>query len=496
VSSSFSVDPGMLLVGVLLLVGVIASSFTSRFRVPSLLLFLGLGMAVADDGLAWIRFDDAVLAQNIAIVALAVILFDGGLGTDPRAFRSVGVPSALLATVGVAITAGIVALAAWTLTGLDATTALLLGAVIASTDAAAVFAALRNEPLPPRIGQLLHLESGLNDPAAVLLTVGMVEVWRADPDGWDWAGYLGVQLVVGIVVGIVIGRVGRWVVDHVRGGAAASIGVVTLAIAAISYGGAAVLGGSGLLAVYLTGVVLTGSERASRSVLYFHEGLAATAQSVLFLLLGILVFPSELFGDLGLALVVVVVLILVARPIAVTAVLLWWRTPTRELAVVSWGGLRGAVPVVLATIPFTAGHPDGALIFDVAFVVVVVSVALQAPTIGMLARRLGVVAGDSVFVRREIVPVDALDADIVEITVPASTRLRRSTLRDDPPPNGARVAVIHRADDTTVIPTGSTSIEPGDVLLVVTPRTCELDDLEAWSHSFVPAPADPASDEV
>jgi cell volume regulation protein A len=373
---------------------------------------------------------------------------------------------------------------------------LLLGAVIASTDAAAVFAALRNEPLPPRIGQLLHLESGLNDPAAVLLTVGMVEVWRADPDGWDWAGYLGVQLVVGIVVGIVIGRVGRWVVDHVRGGAAASIGVVTLAIAAISYGGAAVLGGSGLLAVYLTGVVLTGSERASRSVLYFHEGLAATAQSVLFLLLGILVFPSELFGDLGLALVVVVVLILVARPIAVFAVLLWWRTPTRELAVVSWGGLRGAVPVVLATIPFTAGHPDGALIFDVAFVVVVVSVALQAPTIGMLARRLGVVAGDSVFVRREIVPVDALDADIVEITVPASTRLRRSTLRDDPPPNGARVAVIHRADDTTVIPTGSTSIEPGDVLLVVTPRTCELDDLEAWSHSFVPAPADPASDEV
>jgi cell volume regulation protein A len=491
VNSSFSVDPGVLLVGALLLVGVIASGFTSRFRIPSLLLFLGLGMAVADDGLALVRFDDAVLAQNIAIVALAVILFDGGLGTEPRSLRSVGAPAGLLATVGVAITAGVVGVAAWWVMGLDLSTALLLGAVIASTDAAAVFAALRTEPLPPHTSKLLQLESGLNDPVAVLLTVGMVEVWRADPDGWDWAGYLGLQLVIGLVVGLVVGRLGRWVVDHVRGGAAASLGVVTLAIAAIAYGGAAVLGGSGLLAVYLTGVVLTGSERASRSVLYFHEGLAATAQSALFLLLGILVFPSELLGDLGLGLVVVIVLVLVARPLAVAATLVWWRTPLSEMTVVSWGGLRGAVPVVLATIPFTAGHPDGALIFDVAFVVVVVSVAVQAPTIGALARRLGVVADDSVFVRREIVPIDALDADIVEITVPTTTRLRTIALRDDPPPSGARVAVIHRADDTTVIPNGHTVIQPGDVLLVVTPRTIDLDELEAWSRSFLPADEPP-----
>jgi potassium/hydrogen antiporter len=483
-SSSFSVDPGVLLVGVLVLVGVIASGFTSRFRIPSLLLFLALGMAVADDGLAWVRFDDAELAQNIAIAALAVILFDGGLGTDPRSFRSVGVRAGLMATVGVAVTAGVVAGAAWWLGGLDATTALLLGAVIASTDAAAVFAALRDEPLPSRTTRLLQLESGLNDPVAVLLTVGMVEVWRAEPDGWDWALFLGQQLTIGVVVGLGVGWLGRWVVDHVRGGAAASLGVVTLAVAAISYGGAAVLGGSGLLAVYLTGVSLTGSERASRSVLFFHEGLAATAQSVLFLLLGILVFPSELFGDLGLGLLVAAVLVLVARPLAVVSVLGWWRTPVREMTIVSWAGLRGAVPVVLATIPFTAGHPEGAAIFDVAFVVVVVSVAVQAPTIGLLTRRLGAVAEDSVLVRREIVPVDALDADIVEITVPATTRLADLTLRDAPPPSGARVAVIHR-DDTTVIPTGSTTIEPGDVLLVVTPRSCDLDRLEAWSRTFL-----------
>jgi cell volume regulation protein A len=490
-SSSFSVDPGVLLVGVLMLVGVIGSGFTSRFRVPSLLLFLALGMIVADEGLALVRFDDAVLAQNIAIAALAVILFEGGLGTEGSAFRHVGVPAGLLATAGTAVTAGVVALATWWIGGLEPTTALLLGAVVASTDAAAVFAALRTEPLPRRTTQLLQLESGLNDPVAVLLTVGMVEVWRSDPSGGDWVWYLVAQLVVGGAVGLGAGRVGRWIVDRVRGGAAASLGVVTLAIAAISYGGAAVLGGSGLLAVYLTGVILTGSERASRSVLFFHEGLAATAQSILFLLLGILVFPSELFGDLGLSLLVVAVLVLVARPLAVVSTLVWWRTPWREMVIVSWAGLRGAVPVVLATIPFTAGHPDGAVIFDVAFVVVVVSVAVQAPTIGVLTRRLGVVADDAVTMRREIVPVDALDADIVEITVPVTTRLQPLTLREAPPPGGARVAIIHR-DDSTVVPTGSTTIEPGDVLLVVTPRTCDLGRLEAWSRSFLPdeRPAD------
>ena len=410
-NSSFSVDPGVLLVGVLLLVGVIASGFTSRFRIPSLLLFLGLGMAVADDGLAWIRFDDTVLAQNIAIAALAVILFDGGLGTDPRSFRSVEAPAGLLATVGVAITAGIVALAAWGLMGLDPTTALLLGAVISSTDAAAVFAALRTEPLPTRTSRLLELESGLTDPAAVLLTVGMVEVWRANPSGWDWASYLAVQVAVGVAVGVGC-RMDRPV------GGRSSTGWRRCIARGRDLGDRRDL----LWRCCRVGWLRTagrlphrcgahGLGRASRSVLYFHEGLAATARSALFLLLGILVFPSELLGDLGLALVVVVTLVLVARPIAVVTVLVWWRTPLRHMAVVSWAGLHGAVPVVLATIPFTAGHPDGAVIFDVEFVVVVVSVAVQGPTIGKaLARRLGVTADDSVFVRREIVAVDALNA--------------------------------------------------------------------------------------
>ena len=491
-SSGFSVDPGILLAGTLLLVGVIASGLAARFRIPSLLLFLGLGMLVADDGFALVRFDDAALAQNIATVALVVILFEGGLGTEPAAFRSAGIPAGLLATVGVAITAGVVAGAGWLLLDLDATTALLLGSVIASTDAAAVFSALRSEPLPTRTRQLLQLESGINDPVAVLMTIGMVEVWRSDPTAWDWTQFLAAQLGVGVVVGLGVGWLGRSVLALVTGPAASSLGVVTLAIAAISYGTAAIAGGSGFLAVYLTGAVVASARRSARGVLYFHEGLAATAQGVLFLLLGMLVFPSKLLDNLDAAIIIAAALIVLARPLAVLSVLTWSRTPLRRMTVISWAGLRGAVPVVLATIPFTAGHPDGALIFDVTFVVVLLSVAVQGPTVGLVARRLGVVAEERLTVRPEIVPVDALDADLVEITVPIGSRLDAMSLRDSPPPGGSRVAVIRRHDET-IVPDGDTRLAADDVLLVITPKRCDLDEMEHWSHV---SPPDPSADET
>lgn len=493
-NSGFSVDPGVLLLGTLLLVGVVASGLAARFRIPSLLLFLGLGMLVADDGLALVRFDDAALAQNIATAALIVILFEGGLGTDPAAFRTAGVPAAFLATFGVVITAAVVAATAWLLLDLEATTALLLGSVVASTDAAAVFSALRSEPLPERTQRLLQLESGLNDPVAVLMTIGAIEVWRSNPTAWDWVAFLGTQLGVGVLVGLGVGWLGRSLIGLLTGPTAASLGVVTVAIAAISYGTAALLGGSGFLAVYLTGVVVATARRSTRAMLYFHEGLAAMAQGVLFLLLGILVFPSKLNDNLGSAIIVAAALIVLARPLAVFSILGWTRTPLRRMAVISWAGLRGAVPVVLATIPFTAGHPDGALIFDVTFVVVLLSVALQGPTVGILARRLGVVAKHRLAVRPEIIPVDALDADLVEVTVTTNSRLDAAMLRDSPPPGGARVAVLRRQEET-IIPDGSTLLAAGDVLLVVAPKRCNLDDIESWSRVAVNDPATRRADQ-
>ncbi len=479
-STGFAVDAGLLLAGTLLIVGVIASGLAARARVPSLLLFLGLGMLVADDGLGLVQFDDARLAQNIAVVALVIILFEGGLGTPPTAFREVGVPAGALASLGVVITAVTVAGTATIVLGWEFEAALLIGSVVASTDAAAVFAALRSEPLPQSVMRTLQLESGMNDPVAVLLTVGMVEVWRADPTAWDWGTFLISQLGIGAAIGLAIGWAARSLVGRATG-AVSSLGVLSLAIAAVSYGAAALAGGSGFLAVYLTGVTLANSQRRVRGVLLFHEGLAATAQGVLFLLLGMLVFPSRLWNDVGTSLLLAAALVLVARPLAVGLILPWFRSTVRETVVVSWAGLRGAVPVVLATIPFTAGHPDGSKVFDVAFVVVVVSVAVQAPTVGPLARRLGVV-DDRVrsTVAAEIVPVDAHDADLVEIEIPPESRLVGRALRDEPPPGDARVATIHRGD-ATVIPSGTTVLAAGDVLLVIVPRGSDLDQLDEWA---------------
>lgn len=480
-SSQFAVDGGVLLAGCLIVVGVVASGLAARFRVPSLLLFVGLGMAVADDALELIRFDDVSLAQNIAVVALVVILYEGGLGTEPAAFRSVGLPAALLASFGVVITGGVVGAAAWLLLGLGAETAFLLGAVVASTDAAAVFAALRDSPLPLRSQRLLQLESGMNDPVAVLLTVGMVEVWRGDPGLGDWVSFLAVQLVAGAVTGVAVGLGGRWLVDRVQGRAVSSLGVVTLGIAGVSYGVATAVGGSGFLAVYLTGVLVARARRRTRGVLQFHEGLAATAQGVLFLLLGILVFPSTLLDDLGRALVVTAVLVLVARPVAVFALLPWFRMPWDRMAVISWAGLRGAVPVVLATIPLTAGHPDGALVFDVVFVVVVISVAVQGPTIGPLVARLGIRADEPRTVEPELVPIEALDADLVEATVPPDSTLAARSLGDCPPPDGSRIVFVRRGEDS-LVPDGATRLRPGDVLLVIASRRCSLDALDDWTR--------------
>ena len=479
-SYGFSVDAAVLLGGILLIVGVVASGLAARFRVPSLLLFLGLGMIVADDGLGIVRFDDATLAQNIAAVALVVILFEGGLGTDRHAFRAVGFPAGALATVGVVITALVVAGFTTAVLGWEFTDALLLGSVVASTDAAAVFASLRTESLPRRTMRLLQLESGMNDPVAVFLTVGMVEVWRSDPDIADWALFLLRQLGGGIAVGVVVGMLGRRFLDSNAATVASSAAVLTLAIAGVSYGVAAVSGASGFLAVYLTGVVLARTERKVRGVLLFHESLASTAQGVLFLLLGILVFPSELIDDLGISIPVALILIVLARPLAVIAILAWSRTPIQRMTVISWAGLRGAVPVVLATIPFTAGHPRGSVIFDVTFVVVVLSVAIQAPTVGTLARKLGVNEPADVQVAAETVPVDSIDAELVELTIPAGSRLIGRTVGANPPPADAHIVLIRRNDET-IVPSRRTRFRSDDHLLLVAPRTGEISEIELWT---------------
>ncbi len=480
--SNFPVDAGILLGAGLVIVGVVVSGVADRFRLPGLVLFLVIGMAVADDGLALIHFGDAQLAQNVAIVALVVILFEGGLATAPAAIRRAGVPAALLATVGVIVTAAIAAGGAALAFDLPASSYLLIGAVVASTDAAAVFSALRGQTMPARVRDLLQMESGLNDPVAVLLTIGMVEVWRGQPSAGDWVAFGLLHLVGGLVVGVAIGMAARVMLRRLHLPSASSYPVLALAIAGLSYGVATELGSSGFLAVYLTGLVLGRKRRLVRSLLHFHEGLAAAAEAVLFLMLGLLVFPSRLLDVIWPSLFVALALMIVARPVAVALCLPWFRFDRRELALVSWAGLRGAVPIVLATIPLTAGHPDGSLVFDVVFVTVLASLVIQASSVSWLVKRLGF-AEEVTFAHAEVAVLDTLIADLIELRLNPRSPVVGTQLRDHELPHGARVALVVRAAETFV-PDGEMVLTAGDVLLLAVASETSPESLIEWAtHS-------------
>jgi potassium/hydrogen antiporter len=290
------------------------------------------------------------------------------------------------------------------------------------------------------------------------------------------------QLAGGAIVGIVVGVASRWALRQVRLSGAASYGVLALAVGGVSYGAAAVGGASGFLAVYLTGMLLARKRRLAHGLRTFHEGLAGTAQAVLFLILGMLVFPSELPDVAGEAAVATFVLVLVARPIAVAASVVWFGFVWREIVLLAWAGLRGAVPIVLATIPLTAAHPDGSLVFDVAFVTVVISVAVQAPTVAWVARLLGLQADDPPAAPVEVLPIDSLDADVVELRLVAKARVVGARLAEVRPPGGARIAMVVR-HEISFVPDGNTVLAEGDALLVVVPPGSDIGALAGWAGS-------------
>jgi cell volume regulation protein A len=464
----------VLLAGAALLVaGVLCAGFADRLRAPGLLLFLGLGMALGSDGLGLIDFSDAGQAQSIGVAALVVILYEGGLSTSPRELRRVAGPGLALATLGVFVTAVVVALGALVVLDVPITTALLLGAVVSSTDAAAVFSVLRQAPLPSRLKVLLEAESGGNDPMAVLLTVGFIQVAAGGVTAGDWLVFGVRQLAGGLLVGAAVGWLGSTALARLRFSSPALYPVLGLGVAGLAYGCAALLGTSGFLAAYVAGVVVGArAPRRRRAVRTFHEGLASTSQIVL--LLGLLVFPSRLPGVALPALAVAATLVFVARPLAVAVSLPWFGFSLRELGFASWAGLRGAIPIVLATFPLTAGHPDGQVIFDVTFFVVLVSAAVQGLTVAPLARRLGLESTTSGWAGlAEVVPLDAVGIDVVEIDVPTGSRVVGQPLREVPLPLDARVAAIVRRGEV-VVPNGDSHLEEGDLLVVFARRRGEL----------------------
>jgi cell volume regulation protein A len=466
---STALEHRLLPAGAILALAVVAAVASRRLRLPLLITFLGLGMLLGSEGVGGINFDNAPLARTVGILALIAILFEGGLTSDWREIRRVAVTAFLLSTVGVVVTATITAVAAYYLFDLPRVGALLLGAVVGSTDAAAVFATLRFTALPHRVSGLLEAESGVNDPMAVALTLGFIS-WLTKPHyGVDDVAILLVrQLGAGLLVGLALGWLASRLFPLLPADLAPFAPVSSVAAAALAYGVADAIDASGFLAVYVVALWIGNTQMPlRRAITTFHEGLAFIAQVVLFIVLGLLVFPSRLGGVAFASLALAAVLVLVARPVAV-----FLSTPqglrTRERVFVAWAGLRGAVPIVLATFVLSAGIPESETIFNTVFFVVIVSALIQGLTLEPLARRLGLIAGRraAYYAPVEVGAIRALGGEIVEVEVRAKDPIAGREVRELQLPEKAIVMLIVR-DGQGIPPRGPTRIEPGDHLYVL-----------------------------
>jgi cell volume regulation protein A len=484
----------VLIAGALMALALAASFVASRIRVPGLILFLAIGMLVGSDGAGWIHFDDYELARDIGVIALGLILFEGGLSAGFAEIRPVLRPAISLAVIGTVAAAMITGLAAAWVLDLSTLDGLLLGSILASTDAAAVFATLRGSTLRRRVARTLEGEAGLNDPVAALLVIGFID-WIQQPDYGllDMAGLFAKELAIGLVAGLLIARLVVIAFRRLDFVAPGLYPVASVTAAALSFGLAEVAHGSGFLAVYLTGLGL-GSARipAKRSVVAFHEGLAWVAQISMFLTLGLLVFPSQL-GDVALeGTAIALILALVARPAAAYLATVGSGFTLGERTALGWGGLRGAIPVVFATFPVTAGVGDAVETFNIVFFAVLISTLLQGTTFERVARALGVTTAQPALPRplAESGTIRALGAEVVEYPVAPDDAAVGARIRDLGLPRDALVNVIVRGE-RALPPRGSTRIEAGDSLHIVVSReaAAELEGmLDRWRDGPVGPP--------
>jgi cell volume regulation protein A len=456
----------LLVSSIVLLIAVVAVRVSSRSGLPSLLIYLGIGVAIGQDGIG-VRFDNAELTQLIGYAALVVILAEGGLGTKWREIKPALPLAAVLSTVGIAVSVGITAAAAHYLVGLEWRQSLIIGAVVSSTDAAAVFSVLRKVPLPSRLTGALEAESGFNDAPVVILVVAFSTAAPVD----EWYLLLGkiiLELAIGATIGMAVGWLGAYGLRHVALPASGLYPIAVMAIAVSAYAGGALAHGSGFLAVYIAALIL-GNARlphwpATRG---FAEGLGWIAQIGMFVLLGLLVTPHELGDDIVPAIVVGMVLTVVARPMSVLVSTAPFRTPWAERALLSWAGLRGAVPIVLATIPMVNEVEHSREIFNIVFLLVIVYTLAQGPTLPWVAGRLRLGNGETAAdLGIESAPLERLRGHLLSVSVPRMSRMHGVEVGELRLPAGAAVTLVVR-DGKSFVPAPTTVLRRGDELLVV-----------------------------
>lgn len=459
-------------VAVLLLLSVLVSKISDRFGIPALLLFLAVGMLTGSDGPGGVYFDNPAIAQFVGIVALVFILFSGGLSTNWRHIAPVLKHGLVLSTVGVALSALMMAVFAHVVLGFSVVNGLLLGAIVSSTDAAAVFAILRAKGLhlKGQLRSLLELESGSNDPMAVFLTIGVVQLLtRPTMQVTDLLLLFVLQMSIGALVGYAMGKAAPWLINQLRLGHEGLYPVLTLALAMLTYGLSSAVHGNGFLAVYMAGLVLGNHEFIhKRSLLRFHDGIAWIMQIVMFLTLGLLVFPSRLPAVFGIGLLSAVWLMLIARPVSVFASLALSRFDWRDKTFLSWAGLRGAVPIILATYPLLAGIPHADLFFDIVFFVVLTSVLLQGTSLPFVARWLRV---DTPAVPQRVYPIEyspdsGLKSELRDLYIPPDSDFVGKAIVELGLPAALLIILIAREGEF-ILPTGASELQANDTLLVL-----------------------------
>lgn len=469
-------DDGHLLLaaGALLTLGIAASLVAGRLRVPGLLVVLGLAMAIGSDGLGLIQFggniSDVETARSIGVVALSLILFEGGLASGWGEIRPVLRTSLALALGGTVGTAVIVGLTAAWLLDVSTTEGLLLGSIVAATDSAAIFSVLRGSSLNKKLARILEGESGFNDPVAVVLVLGFIKfIQHPSYNLGDFAWLMITELAIGVAVGLALGRLAVLAFQSARLSAPGLYPVASIAFAGLGFGVADVLHGSGFISVYLVGLALGSAQIPSkRTIDDFHDGLAWVSQITMFLALGLLVSPSQFGGVIGESILITAVLMFVARPLAAYLLTLGGGLSWRESTLLGWAGLRGAVPIVLATFPVIDGIDEAGDFFNIVFFVVITSTLIQGVTLDPLAKRLGLTTALPATQRplHEVGTIQRLGAEVLEYPVRETDAIAGLRVNQLELSREALVSVIVRADEA-LLPRGSTEIEAGDRLHIL-----------------------------
>lgn len=460
----------LLILAILLLLATFSTKIAARLGIPGLVLFLALGMIFGSDGLNIVQFDDPLLAQQISAAFMIIILFEGGFNTKKNLLHIAFKPAFSLATAGVIITAVALALFSYLIIGLDLYASFLIGAIISSTDAAAIFAILRDKNVQPKTAATLEIESASNDPMAIILTITVINFIQGIlTNPLSIITSLAWQVIAGILIGFLIGKVSPYLINKIRLDTGGFYFVLVLSLCFFSYGLAEELQANGFLAVFFTGFYLGNAEFVykkgiSRSV----EDTSTVSHVMLFLMLGLLVFPSELLMFWKQGVLIALILTFLARPVAVFLCTLFWNYTVKEKILLCWGGVKGVIPIVLATYPVAAGLDGGNYYFNIVFFVVLISALVQGSTIELVAKKLKLLTGNKRLSPHtlELISLEQSGHELLEYHVGAESSIISKQLKEIHLPEKALVTAITRQNDV-IAPRGETIIEDKDILFVL-----------------------------